>query len=78
MERYCPGCNAEGTVEQLTETVTLTIHGKPITVYNVVFYRCKACGVEYENAGNDTVERAYQIYERKYGGSSRMAGCNIP
>lgn len=69
MLRYCPQCNAENTVEKMTETVTLTIHDKPITVENCTFYKCKACGCEYEDNECRVVERAYKIYEEKYGES---------
>ena len=73
MNRYCPECNRENTVDTMTDTVTLTIHGKPITVDNCTFYKCRACGCEYEAADCDTVERAYRIYKEKYGESPRRS-----
>lgn len=69
MLRYCPQCNAENTVVKITETVTFKIYDKPITVEDRTFYKCKACGFEYEDNECHVVERAYKMHEEKYGKS---------
>ncbi len=47
-ERICPGCEAESIVETVVELI------KDDTIN--VFYKCKRCGVEFENTRDNEIK----------------------
>ena len=78
MRRFkaCPLCDAVGTVKFRWEKVTVKVRGHNFRVLDGGF-ECSACKVFFWADGNpryDGLEKAYKLYEKKFGVDVRYKG----
>jgi len=68
MERFCPNCGVDNAITRSVVTEALDVRGEIISV-EVAYYKCDACGIEYEDPNSDIkpVETAYRKYREIHG-----------
>ena len=68
MRGICPNCEKETDLELIRTTEEMEIRGELIPV-EVEYYRCLACGEEFEDprSDDDPLDRAYREYRRRHG-----------
>ena len=68
MRGICPNCEKETELEVVRATEEIEIRGESVPV-DVEYYRCLACGEEFEDprSDDDPLDRAYREYRRRHG-----------
>ncbi len=65
---YCPNCETERDIERIETVEMVRVRGEDIRV-EAIYWRCLACGEEFEGPGgtHDEVAAAYRLYRAKKG-----------
>jgi len=64
---YCPHCESEQELEHIRRREIVVVRGEKIGV-QASYWRCRACGEEFEGPNNhDEVADAYALYRKKKG-----------
>ena len=66
--QFCIHCGRKDTLILIQRTEEVDIRGERISI-EAAFYRCEACGEEFEHSrpDNDPVAQAYREYRRRKG-----------
>jgi putative zinc finger/helix-turn-helix YgiT family protein len=66
MKRICPNCEKESDVLEIKTKESIAVRNEKVEV-DVEFFRCKECGIEFENTRDyDALEMAYKIYRCRH------------